>query len=422
MKKIISENGFYGKDISTIMAVASFIQNSAEYNLEFDPALESEEDVAVAFLRDYKEGVCRHYATSAVALYRAMGIPARYTVGFAVPVNVGMSTSILAKMRHAWVEVYIDGLGWMVVEVTPGNGSGGGGGDGSGGGGGGGAGGGNMGNEGGNDKVPADKLIIELNIDSQYREYGTGIEEITYSGFEEYEKLGYKLNIEFEPIPEEFGKHKIEISSFDVTDGKGNTVTDKFFLLKTGDPIVQIYREKITVNNKQNGSVFEYIYDGTAHRYTPSQRAYGYSSSTIDAMGRTVDYNPKTSAARTSVGETDAAFDVVITDLDGNIVTDEYMITYECAKIRVKPREIEIVIEDAKKSYDGTPLVATEYGLNGELVSGEWIKEIGFEGEQTELGSSEAVLGNILIVDQSGKDVTKNYQISYIPGELKVTR
>ena len=82
LRSIKFKEGFYKKDMETVLKVADYIQKSAKYNLAYDRELDSESNVAVAFLDEYKEGVCQHYASAATLLYRAMGIPARYTVGF----------------------------------------------------------------------------------------------------------------------------------------------------------------------------------------------------------------------------------------------------------------------------------------------------------------------------------------------------
>ena len=85
-----------------------------EYNREMD----AQSNPTVAFLSEYKEGVCRHYAQAATLLYRSLGIPARYTVGFYVHSDKAGMVTVTNKEAHAWVEVYIEDLGWVYVEVT----------------------------------------------------------------------------------------------------------------------------------------------------------------------------------------------------------------------------------------------------------------------------------------------------------------
>ncbi|MDE6294044.1 MAG: transglutaminase-like domain-containing protein, partial [Clostridiales bacterium] len=111
---IIFEQSFSGDDPNIISKVAKFIQNSAEYNLEYDLGLDSASDKVVAFLRDYKQGVCRHYAAAATMLFRALGIPARYVSGVSANGDgTGNPIEVTSDRAHAWTEVYIVGAGWV---------------------------------------------------------------------------------------------------------------------------------------------------------------------------------------------------------------------------------------------------------------------------------------------------------------------
>ena len=118
MDKIIIEQGFDANDPAIIGKVARYIQSAAEYNSDYDRNMDYESNVVKAFLSTYKEGVCRHYAAAATLLYRTLGIPARYTVGFVGDTVDGEITRITGAQAHAWVEVYVKGIGWMNVEVT----------------------------------------------------------------------------------------------------------------------------------------------------------------------------------------------------------------------------------------------------------------------------------------------------------------
>lgn len=73
-------------------------------------------------LLDAKEGNSAMFASIAVQAYRAYGIPARYVEGYLLQEEQisGESTTLTNRDSHAWVEIYMDGMGWMPVEVTPG--------------------------------------------------------------------------------------------------------------------------------------------------------------------------------------------------------------------------------------------------------------------------------------------------------------
>lgn len=80
------------------------------------------------FLSANGEGNATAYATTAVMAYRTAGYPARYVEGYhldqdtadQMQQNGETSVDLTAKNAHAWVEVYVDGIGWLPVEVVPG--------------------------------------------------------------------------------------------------------------------------------------------------------------------------------------------------------------------------------------------------------------------------------------------------------------
>ncbi len=120
MKQIIADEGFVKNDPDIITKVASYIQSAAKYNFGYDRDLDSADDIVVAFLDGTYggEGVCQHFASAATMLYRAIGIPARYTVGYATHAEADKWHDVTGLEGHAWVEVYLDGIGWVQVEVT----------------------------------------------------------------------------------------------------------------------------------------------------------------------------------------------------------------------------------------------------------------------------------------------------------------
>ena len=54
-------------------------------------------------------------------MFRYYNIPARYVEGYLVAPEEGeTSIDVLDQDAHAWVEIYVNGLGFIPVEVTPG--------------------------------------------------------------------------------------------------------------------------------------------------------------------------------------------------------------------------------------------------------------------------------------------------------------
>jgi hypothetical protein len=55
-----------------------------------------------------------------VVLLRACGIPARYVEGYAITVQKGKTATVRELHAHAWTEYYVNGVGWLVLDATPG--------------------------------------------------------------------------------------------------------------------------------------------------------------------------------------------------------------------------------------------------------------------------------------------------------------
>lgn len=66
-----------------------------------------------------KQGYCTHFATAFVLLARAEGIPARYQQGYCFSAGEE-ETKVLSTHAHAWAEAYIEGIGWLDFEPSPG--------------------------------------------------------------------------------------------------------------------------------------------------------------------------------------------------------------------------------------------------------------------------------------------------------------
>ncbi|HEY3356692.1 MAG TPA: transglutaminase domain-containing protein [Polyangia bacterium] len=80
------------------------------------------DDPAGDFLFGDRTGYCVHFAHAAVYLMRARGLPARVAAGYAAPESArGQGSSLLLRGgdAHAWPELYLDGVGWVVVDPSP---------------------------------------------------------------------------------------------------------------------------------------------------------------------------------------------------------------------------------------------------------------------------------------------------------------
>ena len=100
-------------------AIASYVRNSASYDTQTSRMPLGETDFAKWFLEKSDTGYCIHFATAAAVLLQEAGIPARYVTGYLVPVKAGEPTPVLSNQAHAWVEYWLPGHGWTILEATP---------------------------------------------------------------------------------------------------------------------------------------------------------------------------------------------------------------------------------------------------------------------------------------------------------------
>jgi len=156
------------------------------------------------------------------------------------------------------------------------------------------------------------------------------------------------------------------------------------------------------------------VYDGTA--LTNSE--WTISSGEL-REGHTITVN--VTGRQTNVGISENYLSAVIRDKNGADVSSDYNITYETGVLNVKPRDICIIADSAMKKYDGEPLVADSYTLQSkrDLVSTD-VLTVTVEGSQTEIGKSDNVISSVLIENQLGENVTRNYNIIEKTGKLIV--
>ena len=102
-----------------VRAIVGYL-SQYNYNLEITAPPEGVDNVEY-FLFTSKNGFCLHFASAAVLMLRAEGIPARLAVGY-LPGDPGKTAGqylIRDKYFHAWAQVYFPGYGWIDVEATP---------------------------------------------------------------------------------------------------------------------------------------------------------------------------------------------------------------------------------------------------------------------------------------------------------------
>jgi hypothetical protein len=106
--------------IAKAFAVSSWLSREGIYSLKNEHS--GAEDPTASFLFGDRTGYCVHFSHAATYLMRSLGVPARVATGYAVSESArqgGSSLLLSGGASHAWPEVYIDGFGWVVLDVYP---------------------------------------------------------------------------------------------------------------------------------------------------------------------------------------------------------------------------------------------------------------------------------------------------------------
>ncbi len=107
--------------IAQLRALQSFFRTEFVYSTAVPPPSRNR-DLEDFVLRD-RAGYCEQFSGSFAAMARSLGIPARVVVGFS-PGRLASDGRfvITGKNSHAWPEAYVNGIGWLAFEPTPGRG------------------------------------------------------------------------------------------------------------------------------------------------------------------------------------------------------------------------------------------------------------------------------------------------------------
>lgn len=138
-----------GSDFEKAVAIQDFLRSREFVYSERTPLREgydgANKRVVEAFL-ERRQGYCVHFASAMALMAREAGIPSRIAVGYAPgkangkTVQVGKDAaeselesrlepgtkltgySVTGQQSHSWPELYLQGLGWVPFEPTPGQG------------------------------------------------------------------------------------------------------------------------------------------------------------------------------------------------------------------------------------------------------------------------------------------------------------
>ena len=457
-KTLLAEAGIRADSPTVILDVQEYITSRCEYKMKF-PAIPSGADPIIYFLTESRQGICNHFASAAVALYRALGIPARYTTGFLASVTDTVNgNDYTFKQAHAWVEVLVEGIGWIPVEVTPPS----------------------SGEE--EDQTPEDleglvRPAEELQLKYNLLVYTMGSAVKVYDGeplrseavqmrVQGILKEGHRI-VARTPAITNVGKLITGSEEFKVVDAEGNDVTGEYEVIENGkctievrareielDPVEIYVGQTLTRNDLDGGGTGEWTaYTGDR---LPDTALFS------DQYGETVRFRDLETAAGDYVTELVmshagsytylASYDLG-EDSPRDVHTPEVTVSRTVTvlpleHIRMLPdpedygkiegkysrdgivyitaengREyvlLHIESDSAEKEFDGTYLTSDGYSLtHGVLKEGHAIR-FKAGGAGLYAGESENTMAMLQIVDAEGNDVTGDYIIYFTPGKLTV--
>ncbi len=106
--------------LAQTLAIKSYLDENGIYSRKSRHA--DTGDPAASFLFGDLTGYCVHFAHAATYLFRSRGLPSRVAAGYAVAESsrgTGSTIMIRGADAHAWPEVYLQGVGWVVVDLSP---------------------------------------------------------------------------------------------------------------------------------------------------------------------------------------------------------------------------------------------------------------------------------------------------------------
>ena len=378
------------EDASVVIpAVARYLQERYSLIPEPNAAIYEANNGVIAFLDQYREGNVRHFAAAATLIYRTLGIPARYTVGYLGETVAGERTTVQGRDAYAWVEVFVEGIGWVVVDVA----------------------------EGAVERPPEPEQKPTVTLEpTSLKVLYTG-SPITHNGqltgFEKYEKLGYTYVAETQGSRTDYGRTDVIITSVTLYDPNGVDVTGKFDIVTKPGTLTVCIAELFLVSEGKTKT-----YDGIPLVTDTVTLAEG---SLPD--GYTLEIIP--AAGQTNVGVGYAAFSVKIRYENNGFledVTSYFIVRKQYGTMTVTPAALTVKADDAEKAYDGTPLTSNGITItSGSLAHGDRISAFTVEGSRTNVGRSENVITDLVILNSAGENVTLNYTIETLTGTLKVT-
>lgn len=225
------------------------------------------------------------------------------------------------------------------------------------------------------------------------------------------------------------GNYLITIVNYKIVDEMNNDVTN-LYNVKTEASLndrdeIKKFRARVKVNRL------------TAYVYSQSQtfeydgKAHSYNDGSMIKSGLLNGHTYKINEAGFSVNRAGSFKNRVrfnIYDEFGNEVTQNYKFNYDdCGALTINKASITIEILYAEKTYDGLPLISTDYqvkgleNLVGFKVDDNLIKEALAANVITNVGEMVNTISLAdVVIYQDNLNVTRNFNITIIPNRLVV--
>ena len=193
-----------------------------------------------------------------------------------------------------------------------------------------------------------------------------------------------------------------------IVDSSGLDVTDQYKInLMCGE--LEVNRRKLVFESSDAWKV----YDGY-----PLKNDYVQLVSGRVATGE--QWEATELAAPVNIGKYANTYQIVITDVNGEDVTENYDIEYTCGTLTIQSGAIVLASESISKVYDGKVLSSDRCWIqSGTLVPGHNL-EMSTSGSLWRVGLCNNKI-TAKITDENGLDVPNLYDITYDTGILSIT-
>jgi len=108
-------------DVQRVHALLGYLQTSGQYKYTLDQPDVGKVAPLEAFLFTTKRGHCEYFSSALAIMVRAIGLPSRNVTGFIGGTynSYGKYYALKQGDAHSWVEVYLEGSGWVTFDPTP---------------------------------------------------------------------------------------------------------------------------------------------------------------------------------------------------------------------------------------------------------------------------------------------------------------